>query len=66
MSHKLESRDNLRFGSTDVLKGTKQLTIICNDNDRPHILIESESDYHPDNESESGTKELALLLMISS
>ena len=37
-------------------------TIIGNDNDRPHIL--SESDYHPNNESECETKELALLLMI--
>ena len=39
-------------------------TIIGNDNDSPHILKESESDYHPNNESESKTKELALLLMI--
>ena len=41
-------------------------TIIGNDYDRPHILKESESGYHPNNESESETKELALLLMISS
>ena len=39
-------------------------TIIGNDYDRPHILKESESGYHPNNESEIETKELSLLLMI--